>query len=272
MIKLTMRVTRTENVTTLNRQLPFIASLAINETAFAAQAAHRQHIASAFVVRRKWTLQATKVLRSHKSQVPIRAEIKIEPPGGMERADILARFEQGRIERPSIARAFAVPDRADLGVSIHRVIPQRKRPKSFQFQLVAHGPRAKVYRGRSRTFLIQFHDGATGGIYQRRGRRASKRGRAHRRLVQDIASRKIHDLNVKTLYRFTAQARIDRRLKFRETVVGTVQVSFARNFEAAMRRALGVTRGSVAGRGSKQERRIARADVFGTDRAPLRVR
>jgi hypothetical protein len=278
MIRVHTRVRRTTLLQDVKRQLPFILSKTINDLAFEAQGVQRAHMQKAFTVRRDWTLKAIKVLKSHKSDVPIKATILTDPPGGRG-SDIVAKFERPGTKTARDRGTLAVPEKAALGVGEGQVVPTGKRPKAFDFVLVSKGgPKgAMVYRSRKgRYFMIRYPDG-TGGIYQRIGRRARGRRRrgGRRRLVADIVSRRVRDMNIKRLYGFTPSATIQSRLRMVENVQGTVKASFARTFNEALRRALSSSRATAlvtGGQGTAQQRRVARADVFDADRVPRRQR
>ena len=255
-------------------QIPFATSLAINNTAKLIQAEERAALLRRFQVRRRqWVERNVKIIRfSNKRDVPIHAIVGIEAPGDPSRSDILGKFEKGGTKRPKDGKRLAVPDEVRRGKMA--VVPKSRRPKAFDFKRHGSGPGVEVYRGESRTFMIRRSDG-TGGIYQRTGRQGRKRkdgtrGKgAGRRLASDIGTRKVRDMNVRTLYRFTPQAKIDSRLRFEETARGTIQAQFARTFEEAFQRAIDAGRGVNVGRhrgqtiikASAEARRVAKADV-----------
>lgn len=257
MIRLEMTLPQAHLPAALGRQLPFIESLAINETAKGFQKKQRQHQLRVFTARRpRFIERAVKIKPfSNKRQWPdVHAVVKIDPPGGQARADILAKFEEGGEKRPRDGSSLAIPT-TDLKRTKTGIVPRSKRPRSFGFRRHGRGPEATVYVGKKRTFLIKYHDGETGGIYQRTGRRS--RRRSGRRSARAVLGR---DPSIRTLFRFTPRASIDRRLKFFENARGHVRANFSRNFHEAMRRALG------AGDSRSHARRIALADVFGRDR------
>lgn len=254
-------------------QIPFATSLAINNVAKQVQADERAALLRRFTVRRRqWVERNVKIIRfSNKRDIPIHAIVGIEAPGDPKRSDILGKFEKGGTKKPKGSH-LAVPDEARKTKT--QVVPKRLRPKSFEFTRHGSGAGLEVYRGEGRTFMIRRSDG-TGGIYQRIGRQGRKkkdgtRGKgAGRRLASDIGTRKVRDMNVRTLYRFTPQAHIDSRLRFEETARGTIQAQFARTFEEAFQRAIdagrwvnvGRHRGQTIIKASPEARRIGKADV-----------
>lgn len=270
-----MRITIAHNAAQVSREVqriakkewPFFASRAINHTVLEVQTALRAGTHERFIVRRRQWMDRAYKIKPFATKRSLRAVIAVNPPGGQERADILTKFEDGGTKTPK-GRRLAVPDAARARPQ--QVIPRSRRPKAFGFQLHGSGPKATVYKGAKRAFMVLKPDG-TGGIYQRTGRRKGKgRGRAARRLASDIATRKVRDLMVKTLYRFTPEATIDSRLKFEETVVNVVKVSLPRTLADAHDRAIAAGRSRVAGRidgrdvivASPGARRIARTDVY----------
>jgi hypothetical protein len=249
----------------LTGQLPFATSLAINNTAKDFQRRQREHMGRVFTVRRAaWVRRAVKI-KPFSTKYRLQATVAINAPGG--RGDILAAHETRHVKRPR-GRSLAIPE--DVRTSNRQVVPKTKRPKAFQFQLVGTGPGgARMFRGKRRTFMIQRSDG-TGGIYQRTGTKGSKRKGvrgAGRRMASDVSSKRSRDMNLKTLYRFTPHATVDDRLDFifiGEKVIGA---RFGPNFKSAIERAM---RGKGQSGPSRQQRRIARADVFGADRGRSR--
>lgn len=248
----------------LREQVPYALSRAINTTMLEAQAAQRAAQHDRFITRRRQWMDRSVKLKPFASKRQLTATLSIDPPGG--RADILTKFEDGGTKRAQSGR-LAVPDAART--TPRQVVPRSRRPKAFGFRLHGTGPHATVFTGAKRTFMVQRPDG-TGGIYQRTGARKGKRRRSASRLASDIATRKVRDLAVRTLYRFTPQATIDSRLRFEDTVVGVISARFARNLDEALERAIASGRGRVAGRldgrdvivATPEARRIARSDVY----------
>jgi hypothetical protein len=219
------------------RQIPFATATAINETAKQFQIFQRRHMHGTFKVRRaNWVDQSVKITHFAKKQ-PGRqyAEIAIVSPGGGQRSDILAKFEEGGMKRPR-GRSIAVPD------SVKRtkadVVSKANRPKAFHFKLHGKGSKATVYRGDKRTFMIQRPDGS-GAIYQRFG------SKIKRTLLGGIAgrTRRSRDTATRTLYSLTPDALIDRRLKFVVNARGVVRDVWAREFNKAFGNAVATSHG-----------------------------
>lgn len=215
-------------------QLPFATSLAINNTAKDFQKRQREHMMRVFTVRRPaWVRQAVKI-KPFSTKYRLEAKVSIDAPGG--RSDILARHERRYVKTPR-GRSLAVPE--DVRTSERQVVPKSKRPKSFEFRLTGIGRGGVgVYQGKQRTFMIQRSDG-TGGIYQRTGRKGSKRRKgAGRAMVSDIASRRTRDANVRVLYRFTPHVAVEERLDFVFIGKKVVRDRFGPNWTTAMERAM----------------------------------
>lgn len=237
------------------RQIPFATSLAINNTAKDFQTAERTQLLRAFDVRRKQWVERNVKIKPFSTKRRLEARIGIVSPGAGERSDILSKFEKGGMKRPTKRQALAIPDRAQRTRA--GVISRAARPRAFRFRLWGVGKGGvRVYRGKKRTFMIQYPDG-TGGIYQRVGRRSK------RRYARVSGSENTRDTGIRTLFRFTSQARIDERLEFVSIGQRTVHARFGPNFHEALERAMRA-RGNATP--SRQQVRIAKADIFGRDR------
>jgi hypothetical protein len=78
----------------------FARAMALNATALAAQAAQRAQMESIFTVRnRQFVSRAVKFKPRATKRSPV-AVLRLEPPGGMARADILGKFETETEKRP----------------------------------------------------------------------------------------------------------------------------------------------------------------------------
>lgn len=241
------------------RQFPYALSLAINDTAEQFQEVERRHLLDVFQARRpKWVRDNVKIRRGDFAHPKrgLRAIVRMEAPGkSADRTDVLAKFEDGGTKTPRDGSRLAVP--AEAKRTPRGIIGKRGRPKSFDFTPMGGKTRSArhVYQGNRRTWMLRNPDG-TGGIYQRTGKRATKKRRGEgRRLASDIHSRKSRDLNLRTLFRFTPDASIDRRLDFEETARRVVRARFSDNFEKALEKAL------KGGADRKTARRMARADT-----------
>lgn len=224
------------------RQLPFILMRTLNRTGLKVQEAEREELDDSFTLRRKdWAHRNVKIRREDFAKKNrLRVMVRMEAPGDGSRSDILAKFEESGTKRPKDGSRLAIP--VDVKTTRVGIVQKNQRPRSFDFVHVG----GNVWRGEKRTFMIRRPDG-TGGIYQRTGRRGRRRkdgsrGRgAGRRQASDISTRKVRDLNVRTLFRFTPLARIEKRLQFEDTarrvVLDVWNPTFFEEFRNAMRTA-----------------------------------
>jgi hypothetical protein len=90
-------------------QEPFARSLALNNTALAAQRAQTARMEQLFTVRnRLFVARAVKLKPRATKRTPV-ATLRLEPPGGMARADILAKFETETRKVAQRGPTLAVP-------------------------------------------------------------------------------------------------------------------------------------------------------------------
>lgn len=216
-------------------QIPFALQRAINKTALQAQTRVRELMGSDFTLRRRdWALKNVKIRREDfATKAKLQAIVRMEAPGDGSRTDILAKFEKSGVKKPHDGGRLAVP--VDVRTSRVTIIRKNERPRSLDF--VHKG--GVVWQGKKRTFMIRKPDG-TGGIYQRTGKKGTKRRRGEgRRLASDVVTRRTRDMNVRILYRFTPLARIEGRLHFEDTarrvILQVWDANFAEAFEHAMR-------------------------------------
>lgn len=264
-------------------QVPFATSQAINATALQVQERIRASLDDSFTIRRRdWARRNIYMGREDfATKNRLQARVSVRAPGSGDRSDILAKFEEGGVKKPQGSR-LAIPQDG-LKRAASGVVPRSARPKAFNFQLHRKGTvfRGKgrnavgtsVYVGEKNTFMILRQDG-TGGIYQRVGMKVGRKRVGGRRLASDVATRRVRDLNVRTLYRFTPQAHVDSRLHFEETAKGVVRVRFSQNFDEAFAKAVLGGRGSKGKDGTTQlsagAKRMAKADVSGLGRVGRR--
>ena len=192
--------------------MPFATTLAINNTAKSIQTEPRDGLRSRFTIRRAWVLQGVKVSK-FSTKRDLEAVVEIDP-----RRDFLFKFEEGGTTRPRGTR-FAVPDEVRRGKT--GVVSRVMRPRKLEFKFSGSGPKAEVFKGLKRTFMIRRPDG-TGAIFQRVGRRRSTR--------------------LRMLFSFTPKAEIEPSLEFEITAQTVFQETFAKNFEASFDRAVRTAR------------------------------
>jgi hypothetical protein len=150
-------------------QVPEAARRGIRYTALDFQKGQREHQRQVFTVRRPTFVdRAVKISQFPTKQEPV-AVVKIEPPGGQARADVLTVHEEGGTKEPGPGhRAKAVPQAAQASPT--EIVPKRLRPTQLGFRRVDKGGgEFQVFRGKVRTFMIRRPDGS-GVILQRTGR------------------------------------------------------------------------------------------------------
>lgn len=225
---MTFRLTVDSNVDEVSRalrriwrdQIPFALSKAINETALDFQKRQRRHQRRVFTLRRpRFFKRAVKIRRGDfaRKNDPV-AIVRIEPPGGQDRADILTKFEEGGFKLPRGTR-IAVP--VDVKRTGTGIVSPSMRPSRLGFEFHGRGPKAEVFKGEKRTFMLR-RPGGRGAVFRRMGRRGSGR--------------------LRHLFSFTPRARIRGVLDFRLNAERTVRDRFAPNFRESFRRAIETAR------------------------------
>ena len=132
-------------------QIPFAASVAVNQTARDVQAEIRTHIAGTFTLRRADFIlrEAVKIPRlSNKADGEIAVEILVT-----DRADFMRKFESGVPKESIVGKSIAIPVAARP--SKGELVPKNLRPK--QLQLRAHrtaGDKVQL-KGKFGTFAIK---------------------------------------------------------------------------------------------------------------------
>lgn len=216
------------------RQVPFALSNTLNDVAKLFQYRQREHMGSIFTVRRKQWVDNNVKITNFAKKGDLRAAVQIQSPGGGNRSDILAKFEDQTTKAPKSGRSIAVPVEAKRNAS--DIIPKGQRPRSFNFKQIGGAGMAKstrgmtkrmtggvlrgalqVFQGEKRTLMIRNAQGQ-GVILQRTGR-----GRKHEGL--------------RLLYRLTPRVKIKPDLHFvvnaREAATH-VKGFFAARFAEAM--------------------------------------
>lgn len=200
------------------KQLPFATALALTNTALAFQEEQRKQMAGHFTERRPdWVNKSVKITHfARKTDNPIVATVAIESPGGGSRSDELGKFEQGGDKTSREGGSIAVPDEAKRTKT--DIVARSARPRAFGFTVWGTGPKATVYRGQRRTFMIKPSAGQGGGIYQRVGKGKGS--------------------TIRQLFSLAKRVRIDRRLGFYPTAQKVAREKFAAIAEAAVRKAI----------------------------------
>lgn len=132
-------------------QIPFAASLALNNTAKAAQRGLQTHLASTFILRRADFVlkEAVKIPAfSTKTDDPMAVEVL-----ATERADFMHKFESGITKTSITGGALAVPIEARPSKSA--LIPRQLRPKQLQLRGHATSGAQDQFKGKLGTFTIR---------------------------------------------------------------------------------------------------------------------
>lgn len=172
------------------RQVPYALSNTLNDVAKLTQYRVRQRMGSIFTVRRKQWVDNNVKITNFAKKGDLRAAVQIQSPGGGNRSDILAKFEDQTTKAPKSGRSIAVPVEAKRNKA--DIIAKGARPKAFNFRRVG-GSKAlshnvtqrikggigrgalEVYEGDKRTVMIRNAQGK-GVILQRVGRGKNRDG------------------------------------------------------------------------------------------------
>jgi len=199
-------------------QLPFATAKAINDSAKGGQEVQRAHQRTIFKVRRpQFVDRAVKISQFAKKNTP-EARMRVEPPGGQKRADILAKFETEDTKSPFRGRSIAVPSAAVPRTGAG-VIRKGWRPSELFAQGQRYGDRAML--GDKDTILV-WGGWGKGTIFRFRGR-GKKAG------------------SMEVLYQLVRSVPIEPELHFQDNirrhVLDNWDANFNRAFMAAMQTA-----------------------------------
>lgn len=188
-------------------QIPFAASLAVNQTAKDVQAEERTHIAGTFILRRAdFIMRGVKIPKfSNKADPEIAVEVTID-----DQVDFLRKFEGGITKAPTASGSLAIP--IEARASKGELVPRQLRPKQLAFQASATSGAADQFKGKLGTFIV--------------------RGLG---IVQRLHG---HVRGTRLLYLFRKTARTPAVLNFHEIGERIVQAKWPINFAAAFARAI----------------------------------
>lgn len=210
---------------TMRKQIPYATALAVNATAESVQRAQRAGQRERFTIRREqWADRSVKIRRGEfaTKRNPV-AIIRIEAPGADPgRSQILTQHEDGGEKKPR-GQSLAVPKEARANVRV--IIRKNQRPRAFEFGPGRRGPRATVYQGERRTFMIRLHN-RSGWILRR---------------VAKQRIRKLFD-GTKLLYTLTPKAKLKPRLAFIRTAERTARKEIGPNMDRALAKAMATAR------------------------------
>jgi hypothetical protein len=131
-------------------QIPFAASVAVNQTAKDVQGAQRLQIASEFILRRAdFILRGVKIPRfSNKNDAEIATEILID-----DKTDFMRKFERGEPKESIAGKNLAIPIAARPAKDA--LVPRELRPKNLQLRGSATSGAADQFKGKFGTFIVR---------------------------------------------------------------------------------------------------------------------
>ena len=197
-----------------DEQVPFATAVAINESAKHAQGVQRKHQRGIFEVRRPLFVDRSVKIKPFANKRTLTAVVSVDPPGGKDRADVIAQHEEGGPKGATSGTSVAVPTR-HVPRTGAGVINRAWRPARLR----------KTRGGRSR------RDKREWGTFIRRtrgGRRA---------IFFDEG-----DEGIKPLYWLVPSVPIQPSLNFVENIRGAVLAVYDANFTKALDRAIGSAR------------------------------
>jgi hypothetical protein len=224
------------------KQARYALSVALNDTAKDAKAAHVDHLMNSgeFSIRRPaFARRASKIDFAQRKAPNPTARVYVEPPGGPDRADVWTQHEEGGQKRPHEGASIMVPT-DDVKRTKKDIIPKSAKPSAYNFKPMGGSP--NVLQGDKRTFLIRGPNG-TGGVFQRTGKKATKRKvGAGRRMVSDLGTRKTRDMNIRKLYGRKPRVTLLRKLGFHDVTLKAARASLEANFDRAFTKAMATKR------------------------------
>lgn len=205
-------------------QLPFVQSVALNDTAKDFQAAERERMGDIFTLRRKrfaeWSVKIKPWAKKYRREV----RISIDSPGG--RSDIFTKFESDTIKAPFDGGSIAVPTeevpRTGTGV-IKAAWRPRRLFGSGSGSRTSVRSRGNVIRGARSTYLV---------------RSSSGRGT----IFRYVPGRRGRDGPGIPLYFLVPRVTIDPNLEFVDTAQKTINERWVPNFTRAFDFALRTAR------------------------------
>lgn len=111
-------------------QVPFVNSVAINQTAKLVQTAEREHMAQVFILRRKKWAELNVKIKPWANKKRQSATIAIDPPGGIDK-DVFSQFEEKSFKRPESGTNVAIPTQT-VRPNITNVVRSSKKPRNLK--------------------------------------------------------------------------------------------------------------------------------------------
>lgn len=207
------------------RQFPFALSLALNETAKRIQEFQREHHEKEYEIRRQLFWDRAIKIQPFSRRDSLVAVLRVDPPGGLQRASIVTRHQFGDPRRAIGGGMLAVPIRGGPFRTGAGVIRRNQRPKAFAFEK-AYTSRTgtEIFHGNRRAFMVRTRDGS--------GFMARRVGRGAWGTLQ----------GVRMMYYLTRQTPVPARMRFPENASMVFNREFEPEFMRAFRRAVETAR------------------------------
>jgi len=203
-------------ISTATRQMPFAASLAINDLAFQVQRAENTGITETFKKPRPFTARSVAVAKATKTALSAGATIYIRP----EVAKYLAPYEFGGLhELPG--KALLKP--VDIRLDQYGQLPQATMARLKDRKDIYIGP-------------ITTKAGIISGVWQRVA--VTRSGRSRRKRVRGSGVYNATQGALKLLIRFGSAIEVKKRLGFRQRATTLVIHNAAEAFRTALGKAL----------------------------------
>lgn len=184
-------------------QTPYVLSTAINSTLVDVQTSEVAHANDVFTIRRQAFLKRSMKITKFAKKHDLIGTIEVADVGAKNTSDIFDKFETGKTKTANGGHHVAIPTR-DIKTSKSGVIPAARRPANL--------PRAfKLTTRVGQKFIVQSK--------KRRGKDS-----------------------LQFLYALMPSVRIDRRLRFVDTGMKTIDRVASQNLNAAIERAIRTAR------------------------------
>lgn len=174
----------------LSKQAPFAVSLGINNVMKLGQQREIAHIRGAFTLRRPQFIERTIKILQFANKRTLTGVIGIDPT-----RDVLAKFEDQGIKRPTSGSALAVPIQVKRGKT--DIVVKRMRVRALELRPVRSKTGKVTLKGKYGTFTVKTPQG--GAILQRTGKG-----------------------QVKVLYAFKRSVPLPKNLEFTQQIVSAV--------------------------------------------------
>lgn len=145
----------------LSKQAPFATSLAINNVMKLGQQREQAHLGEAFTLRRQQFIERTVKILQFANKRTLTGVIGIDPT-----RDVLAKFEDQGVKRPTSGSALAVPISVKRGKT--DIVVKNMRVRALELRPVRSKSGEVTLKGKYGTFTVKTPTG--GAILQRTGK------------------------------------------------------------------------------------------------------